>query len=110
MFCFIEKTQVVFSVLAEYGGAHGPFCSDQTLVYNHVVTNIGDAYNSCTGKYITCSHTHGQMCWLIGLSIVDCDQNFLQHQLKEHTNTDVKTPCVFRSIQYTKVNMFIQYL
>ncbi|XP_067436626.1 complement C1q-like protein 4 [Thunnus thynnus] len=46
-----ERTMVAFTALAEYGGAHGPFKMDTTLVYNEVITNIGDAYNSCTGIF-----------------------------------------------------------
>ena len=44
---------VAFTAVAEYSGAHGPFNMDRTLVYNKVITNIGDAYNSCTGNQIT---------------------------------------------------------
>ncbi|KAM9335331.1 complement C1q-like protein 4 isoform 2-T2 [Symphorus nematophorus] len=42
----------MFTALAEYGGAHGPFGVDKTLVYNHVVTNIGDAYSPCSGVFV----------------------------------------------------------
>ncbi|XP_056225661.1 complement C1q-like protein 4 [Seriola aureovittata] len=42
---------VVFSVKAEEGGAYGPFCSEKTLKYNTVITNIGDAYNVSTGVF-----------------------------------------------------------
>ncbi|KAM9335409.1 complement C1q-like protein 4 isoform 2-T2 [Symphorus nematophorus] len=47
-----EITKVAFSALAEYGGAHGPFSTDKTLVYNKLVTNIGDAYNPATGVFV----------------------------------------------------------
>ena len=52
------KTKVAFSALLEKGGAYGPFNTDITLVYNEVLTNIGDAYSSSTGKDITCSLNH----------------------------------------------------
>ncbi|XP_056225958.1 complement C1q-like protein 3 [Seriola aureovittata] len=42
---------VVFSVKAEEGGAYGPFCSDRIMTYNTVITNIGDAYDKCTGVF-----------------------------------------------------------
>ncbi|XP_023271090.1 complement C1q tumor necrosis factor-related protein 3-like [Seriola lalandi dorsalis] len=42
---------VVFSVKAEEGGAYGPFNSDRTMMYNTVITNIGDAYDKCTGVF-----------------------------------------------------------
>uniref|UniRef100_A0A4W6DL14 C1q domain-containing protein n=1 Tax=Lates calcarifer TaxID=8187 RepID=A0A4W6DL14_LATCA len=46
-----EKTMVAFSALAEYGGAHGPFDGDTTLVYNTLIANVGDAYNTSTGVF-----------------------------------------------------------
>ncbi|XP_030287365.1 complement C1q-like protein 4 [Sparus aurata] len=45
------KTKVALSALIETGGAYGPFDKDVTLAYNKVYTNIGDAYNSCTGIF-----------------------------------------------------------
>uniref|UniRef100_A0A3B4X1B9 Complement C1q tumor necrosis factor-related protein 3-like n=1 Tax=Seriola lalandi dorsalis TaxID=1841481 RepID=A0A3B4X1B9_SERLL len=45
------RTMVVFSVKAEEGGAYGPFNSDRTMMYNTVITNIGDAYDKCTGVF-----------------------------------------------------------
>ncbi|XP_030287329.1 complement C1q-like protein 4 [Sparus aurata] len=45
------KTKVAFSALIETGGAHGPFNKDKTLAFNKVFTNIGDAYNSCSGVF-----------------------------------------------------------
>ncbi|KAM9335819.1 complement C1q-like protein 4 [Symphorus nematophorus] len=47
-----EITKVAFTALAEYGGAHGPFSTDKTLVYNKLVTNIGNAYNPATGVFV----------------------------------------------------------
>ena len=52
------KTKVAFTALIEEGGSYGPFNTDKTLVYNKVVTNTGRAYNSSTGKDITCSLKH----------------------------------------------------
>ncbi|XP_036968467.1 complement C1q-like protein 4 [Acanthopagrus latus] len=49
--CETGKTKVAFSTLIEKGGAYGPFPNDTTLAYNKVYTNIGDAYNSCTGVF-----------------------------------------------------------
>ncbi|XP_044039182.1 complement C1q-like protein 2 [Siniperca chuatsi] len=46
-----EKTQVIFSALAEHGGAYGPFNTDKTVVYNRVITNLGCAYNNTTGIF-----------------------------------------------------------
>ncbi|XP_067436061.1 complement C1q-like protein 4 [Thunnus thynnus] len=46
-----ESIMVAFTAVAEYSGAHGPFNMDRTLVYNKVITNIGDAYNSCSGIF-----------------------------------------------------------
>ncbi|XP_056225961.1 complement C1q tumor necrosis factor-related protein 3-like [Seriola aureovittata] len=42
---------VVFSVKAEEGGAYGPFNSDRNMMYNTVITNIGDAYDVATGVF-----------------------------------------------------------
>ncbi|GAA6222672.1 complement C1q tumor necrosis factor-related protein 1-like [Lates japonicus] len=47
-----EKTIVAFSASAEYGGAHGPFDADTTLVYNTPIANFGDAYNKFTGVFV----------------------------------------------------------
>ncbi|KAM9335719.1 complement C1q tumor necrosis factor-related protein 3-like [Symphorus nematophorus] len=47
-----EKIQVAFSALAEYGGAHGNFCNDQTLIFNSVLTNVGHCYSSSTGVFV----------------------------------------------------------
>ena len=52
------KTKVAFSAMIEKGGAYGPFNADVTLAFNKVFTNIGDAYNSSTGKDTTCSPNH----------------------------------------------------
>ena len=53
------KTKVAFSAMLQKGSeAYGPFNEDIILAYNKVFTNIGGAYNSCTGKNITCSLHH----------------------------------------------------
>ncbi|XP_030286580.1 complement C1q-like protein 4 [Sparus aurata] len=49
--CETGKTKVAFSAVIQKGGSYGPFNTDITLVYNEVVTNIGDAYNSSTGIF-----------------------------------------------------------
>ncbi|XP_030286578.1 complement C1q-like protein 4 [Sparus aurata] len=49
--CETGKTKVAFSALLEKGGAYGPFDKDTTLAFNKVYTNIGDAYDSCTGVF-----------------------------------------------------------
>uniref|UniRef100_A0A3P8P0H3 C1q domain-containing protein n=1 Tax=Astatotilapia calliptera TaxID=8154 RepID=A0A3P8P0H3_ASTCA len=48
---FLVK-QVAFSasLLAEGGGITGPFNTHTTLVFKHLVTNIGNAYNPHTGN------------------------------------------------------------
>ena len=53
-----DKTEVAFGTMLEKGGVHGPFKTDVTLAYNKVFTNIGGAYDSSTGKDITCSLYH----------------------------------------------------
>uniref|UniRef100_A0AAX7VBZ2 C1q domain-containing protein n=1 Tax=Astatotilapia calliptera TaxID=8154 RepID=A0AAX7VBZ2_ASTCA len=49
---FLVK-QVAFSasLLAEGGGITGPFNTHTTLVFKHLVTNIGNAYNPHTGIF-----------------------------------------------------------
>ncbi|KAL0969971.1 hypothetical protein UPYG_G00235420 [Umbra pygmaea] len=32
-------------------GHHGPFNADTNLVHNHVLTNVGDAYNTASGAF-----------------------------------------------------------
>ncbi|XP_070710626.1 C1q-related factor-like [Pempheris klunzingeri] len=44
-------TQVAFSAVAAYGGTYGPFDVTIPLVYNEVITNIGNSYNSGTGIF-----------------------------------------------------------
>lgn len=53
MFCFIERTMVVFSAGTGGNGAIGPFNTETTVIYRTVKTNIGNAYSPFTGKYIS---------------------------------------------------------
>ena len=49
-FYFIERTKVIFSAAAGGSGAIGPFNTNKTLIYETVLTNIGDAYSPSTGN------------------------------------------------------------
>ncbi|XP_029382303.1 complement C1q-like protein 3 [Echeneis naucrates] len=40
-----------FNVIADEGGAFGPFSDDRILIYNKVLTNICDAYDPSTGVF-----------------------------------------------------------
>lgn len=56
MFCFVLGLKVMFTAVADQGGHHGPFDADRTLVFNKEITNIGDAYDFTSGKYITLTY------------------------------------------------------
>lgn len=48
---YTEQTKVIFSAVATAGDrAIGPFDEDTTLIYNMVLTSIGNAYNPSTGN------------------------------------------------------------
>lgn len=56
MFCFVLGLKVMFTAVADQGGNYGPFDADRTLVFNTAITNIGDGYDSTSGKYITLTY------------------------------------------------------
>uniref|UniRef100_A0A3P9DG23 C1q domain-containing protein n=1 Tax=Maylandia zebra TaxID=106582 RepID=A0A3P9DG23_9CICH len=59
----LQVTQVAFSasLLDQGEGYTGPFNTQSTLVFKHVVTNIGNAYNKHTGNNTECHFS-----WHIG--------------------------------------------
>ncbi|XP_075879105.1 uncharacterized protein LOC142886079 [Nelusetta ayraudi] len=54
-----QLKQVAFSasLLASGAGYFGPFNTETAMVFRHVVTNIGNAYNPNTGSYFDCFFT-----------------------------------------------------
>uniref|UniRef100_UPI0037E8A760 complement C1q-like protein 3 n=1 Tax=Semicossyphus pulcher TaxID=241346 RepID=UPI0037E8A760 len=46
-----ERQKVIFSAEAGPRGAIGPFGSETTLVYQRVITNVGNAYSGSTGVF-----------------------------------------------------------
>uniref|UniRef100_A0A3Q2Q465 Cerebellin 10 n=1 Tax=Fundulus heteroclitus TaxID=8078 RepID=A0A3Q2Q465_FUNHE len=52
-FCSFSALKVAFSasLLAEGSGSIGPYATFVGLVFRHVITNVGDAYNSHTGIF-----------------------------------------------------------
>ncbi|KAF3697714.1 Collagen alpha-1(X) chain Precursor [Channa argus] len=47
-----EKKMVAFTAAINTCGAHGPFNIDTTVIFNSVITNIGEAYNQSTGIFV----------------------------------------------------------
>ena len=47
-----DQAKVAFSVGLTNDGYVGPFSSTTTLVYERAITNIGNAYNPSTGRWL----------------------------------------------------------
>ncbi|XP_051257825.1 complement C1q tumor necrosis factor-related protein 2-like isoform X2 [Dicentrarchus labrax] len=47
----MSGTKIMFTAVADKGGNLGPFEADTTVVYNKVITNIGNAYDGTSGIF-----------------------------------------------------------
>lgn len=68
VFLSLSVTQVAFSVSLYLNGHEiiGPFNSHTTLIFRHIATNIGNAYNVDTGTELLFSHVDASLmdrCW-----------------------------------------------